>query len=192
MRENFFNYTPQFKLFFVGNHRPRIRSVDEAMRRRFFIVPFDVTLPDHRRIKGFDELLKAEGPGILAWMIDGTYAWLHGEFSEDGKGGNEPMQVRPPGLLPPESVIAASREYMEAEDATGQWFEECTECKPDAWTLFGQLYKSYQEWTKRNGFSEWSGKRLSSWLSERPGLRPHKQGGGARGFRGIYLKEEPL
>ena len=192
MRENFFTYLPQFKLFFVGNHRPRIRSVDEAMRRRFFIVPFDVTLPDHRRIKGFDELLKTEGPGILAWMIEGTYAWLHGEYGVDGKGGSKPIQVRPPGLLPPETVIAASREYMEAEDATGQWFEECTECKPDAWTLFGQLYTSYQEWTKRNGFREWSGKRLSSWLSERPGLRSHKQGGGARGFLGINLKKEPL
>jgi putative DNA primase/helicase len=188
MRENFFTFQPQFKLFFVGNHRPRIRSVDEAMRRRFFIVPFDVTLPDHRRIKGFDELLKAEGPGILAWMIAGTDAWLHGEFSKHSEDGAEPIQLRPPGLLPPESVILASQEYMEAEDLTGQWFEECAHLDQKAWTSSAQLYKSYQEWAERNGIGGWSIKRFSSWLSERPGLRPHKQGGGMRGFRGIDLK----
>ncbi len=192
MRENFFTFQPQLKLFFVGNHRPRIRTVDEAMRRRFLIVPFDVTLPDEKRIKGFDELLKAEGPGILAWMIDGTDAWLHGEFSKCSEDGDVPVQLRSPGLLPPESVISASREYMEAEDATGQWFEECTEQKQDSWTPSGLLYRSYQEWAEENGFSAWSSKRLSSWLSERPALRYEKRGGGARGFRGIALREAPI
>lgn len=189
MHQNFFTFQPQFKLFFVGNHRPRIRTVDDAMRRRFIIVPFDFTLPDEKRIKGFDELLKNEGPGILAWMIEGTYEWLYGEFSE---GDGDPVQVRPPGLLPPESVLAASREYMEAEDATGQWFEECTEQKSDAWSLFGKLYSNYQSWAERNGYGAWSGKRLSSWLSERPGLRPEKKGGGARGFRGVELRDAPM
>jgi hypothetical protein len=49
---------------------------------------------------------------------------------------------------------AASREYMEAEDTTGQWFEECAEIKPESWTLIGLLYRSYTEWTKENGLTE--------------------------------------
>ena len=35
MRQDFFTYTPQFKLFIAGNHKPGLRNVDEAIRRRF-------------------------------------------------------------------------------------------------------------------------------------------------------------
>ena len=34
MRQDFFTYMPQFKLFITGNNKPGLRSVDEAMRRR--------------------------------------------------------------------------------------------------------------------------------------------------------------
>ena len=40
MRQDFFTYVPQFKLLIAGNHRPALRNVDEAARRRFNIVPF--------------------------------------------------------------------------------------------------------------------------------------------------------
>ena len=34
---------PQFKLVITGNHKPGLRSVDEAMRRRLNLIPFTVT-----------------------------------------------------------------------------------------------------------------------------------------------------
>ena len=34
MRQDFFEYVPQFKLLISGNHKPKISSVDEAIRRR--------------------------------------------------------------------------------------------------------------------------------------------------------------
>jgi hypothetical protein len=34
MRQDFFEFIPQFKLIIAGNHKPAIRNVDEAMRRR--------------------------------------------------------------------------------------------------------------------------------------------------------------
>ncbi len=40
MRQDFFTFTPTFKLLILGNHRPVLRNVDEAARRRFNIVPF--------------------------------------------------------------------------------------------------------------------------------------------------------
>ena len=45
MRGDFFEYVPQFKLVVQGNHKPGLRSVDEAIRRRFNLVPF-TTLSD--------------------------------------------------------------------------------------------------------------------------------------------------
>jgi putative DNA primase/helicase len=40
MRENSFDYYPQFKLTFLGNHAPAIASLDSAIKRRFLVVPF--------------------------------------------------------------------------------------------------------------------------------------------------------
>ncbi len=45
MRQDFFEFTPQFKLVIAGNHKPSLRSVDEAIRRRFHLIPFAVTIP---------------------------------------------------------------------------------------------------------------------------------------------------
>jgi putative DNA primase/helicase len=49
MREDFFEFIPQFKLIIAGNHKPGLRSVDEAIRRRFHLVPFTVTIPEEER-----------------------------------------------------------------------------------------------------------------------------------------------
>ena len=185
MRENFFTFLPEFKLFFVGNHRPRIRTVDDAIRRRFLIVPFDVTLSEEQRIRGFEEQLKLEGPGILRWMIAGTFAWLHGEF--ETRAGSK-VQSRPPGLLVPDSILQASRQYMDAEDTPGQWLEDCAEKAPIEWTRFSALYQSYKDWAEENGMGEWSGKRFSNWLSEQAGFRAEKRNSGIRGFKGIRLR----
>ena len=35
MHKDNFTFEPQFKLTIVGNHRPILNSVDDAMRRRF-------------------------------------------------------------------------------------------------------------------------------------------------------------
>ena len=45
MRQDFFEFTPQFKLMIAGNHKPGLRSVDEAIRRRLDLIPFTVTIP---------------------------------------------------------------------------------------------------------------------------------------------------
>ena len=48
MRQDFFEFDPQFKLLIAGNHRPGLRSVDEFIRRRFHLIPFDVTILEPR------------------------------------------------------------------------------------------------------------------------------------------------
>src|SRR4030095_16895599 len=70
MRQDFFDFTPTFKLFIVGNHKPRLGTVDEAMRRRMLIVPFTVQIPLEERDRQLAEKLKAEWPAILRWCID--------------------------------------------------------------------------------------------------------------------------
>src|SRR6185436_7282942 len=64
MRQDFFTFTPEFKLVIVGNHKPGLRNVDEAIRRRFHLVPFTVTIDEEKRDTDLPEKLKAEWPGI--------------------------------------------------------------------------------------------------------------------------------
>jgi len=95
MRQDVFEFLPQFKLTIVGNHKPVLRNVDEAARRRFLIVPFEQkpALPD-RELEG---KLSAEASGILQWMIEGCLDWQkHG-------------LVSPPASSPQQRNISAIR-----------------------------------------------------------------------------------
>ena len=49
MHQDFFEYTPQFKLVIAGNHKPALRNVDEAMR------PDAPILHEHMRHVGGDK-----------------------------------------------------------------------------------------------------------------------------------------
>lgn len=49
MRKDFFEFRPQFTLIIAGNHKPALKAVDDAVRRRFHLVPFTVSIPDRER-----------------------------------------------------------------------------------------------------------------------------------------------
>jgi putative DNA primase/helicase len=48
MRRDHFTFVPQFKLLMIGNHKPKLTSVNEAARRRFNIVPGTSKNSPHR------------------------------------------------------------------------------------------------------------------------------------------------
>src|SRR6185437_4865978 len=75
MRQDFFEFLPQFKLVIAGNHKPGLRSVNEAIRRRFNLIPFTVTIPADERDEMLSDRLREEWPGILAWMVEGCVDW---------------------------------------------------------------------------------------------------------------------
>jgi putative DNA primase/helicase len=169
MRQDFFEYVPQFKLVITGNHKPGLRSVNEAIRRRFLLVPFTVTILPEDRDKELADKLKAEWPGILAWMIEGCRSW------------------QAHGLDPPEAVTEATEAYLEAEDAMGAWIEECCEEDRQAWTKTTELFNSWRCWA--TAAEEWVGsnKQFAQKLEER-GLRYQKRHG-ERGYWGLRLRE---
>ncbi len=173
MRCDFFTYVPQFKLAIAGNHKPGLRAVDEAIRRRFHLVPFTVTIPADRRDPDLPEKLKAEWPGILQWAIDGCVAWL-----EAG------------GLHPPPAVMAATDDYLDAEDAFGQWLGECCERRAGAWSASSALYSSWKTWADAAGEFAGSQKRFSQNLANR-GFVPRRGQVGHAGFDDIRITAAP-
>jgi putative DNA primase/helicase len=169
MRQDFFEFTPQCKLVIAGNHRPSLRSVDEAIRRRFHLVPFAVTIPANERDQNLADKLKAEWPGILQWAIQGCLAW---------------QRV---GLSPPAAVMAATALYLDAEDGLGSWLADCCEQDKSAWQASGQLYGSWKTWAETAGEVACTQKRFSQYL-EKAGFTAERRHSG-RGFVGIRLKE---
>jgi putative DNA primase/helicase len=170
MRQNFFEFEPQFKLIAAGNHRPALGTVDEAMRRRFNLLPFNETIPARERDAELGERLRQEWGSILQWMIKGCLAW----------------QER--GLNSPAIVNQATEDYLASEDALGRWLEECCVQERNLSASSTALYKSWREWCKKNGEPEDSQKRFSQNLEARGFAR--ERSAVMRAFRGIALKSD--
>jgi putative DNA primase/helicase len=170
MRQDFFTFQPTFKLFIAGNHRPGLSGVDEAIRRRMHLVPFNVTIPEKDRDLELPEKLKAEWPGILAWMLDGCLTW------------------QADGLDPPESVRAATEKYLAAEDTFERWRDDCTMPDPNAWEASADLWHSWKRWAEAAGEFVGTQKRFSQTLEERA-FTAARDGTKAsrRGYRGARL-----
>jgi putative DNA primase/helicase len=175
MRQDFFEFVPVFKLIIAGNHKPGLRSVDEAIRRRLHLIPFAVTIPPEDRDKDLANKLKAEWPGILQWAIKGCLKW------------------QAEGLNPPQAVTDATAAYLEAEDAVAAWIEEMCETKASYWTSSSALFESWKSWAELNGEFAGSQKALREKLESR-GIEAKRMGKArTRGFQGVRLIEtQPL
>jgi putative DNA primase/helicase len=169
MRQDFFEFVPQFKLIVAGNHKPAIRNIDEAMRRRLHLIPFTVTIPPAQRDKKLPEKLMAERNGIMAWAVDGCREW---------------QQI---GLKPPAAVSAATEQYFEAEDALGRWLDESCALGKNLLEKSGVLFATWKAWAEANGEYVGSNKDFSEKLASR-GFTNYRDHGG-RGFRGLALRQ---
>lgn len=168
MRQDFFEYDPQFTLLIAGNHKPGLRSVDEAIRRRFHLIPFNVTIPVEERDNDFADKLRDEWSGILSWMIEGCLAWQR------------------EGLAPPPVILSATAAYLDGQDAIGAWLAESCDCSDlDAWSATNDLYMSFRVWAERAGEFVLPRARFLDALETRR-LSPARHNN-KRGFRGVQI-----
>jgi putative DNA primase/helicase len=134
MRQDFFQFDASHKFIIAANHRPQVRTMDRAMRRRLLLVPFTARFSGERRDPHMLDKLRAEAGAILAWMIVGAVEW------------NEC------GLMVPESVRVASEAYADAMDSLGLWLSECCDrSDPDLREAGQLLYDSYRQWKEARG-----------------------------------------
>jgi putative DNA primase/helicase len=170
MRQDEFTFQPKFKLVIAGNHRPRLRNPDEAMKRRIHLIPFTVTIRD--KDTGLQDKLRAEYPAILRWAIDGCIEW---------------QRI---GLAMPDVVRTATDEYLASEDKIRQWIAECidTTRRDDAENK-AQLYKSYKRWSEDAGHP-WPMDK-SRWYAalQAMGYSEMMTGSGQRVIRGLRFVE---
>ncbi|MGC5804174.1 phage/plasmid primase, P4 family [Ralstonia pseudosolanacearum] len=169
MRQDFFDYLPQFKLAVAGNHKPSIRNVDEAMKRRLHLIPFTVTVPPERRDGRLTEKLLKERDGILAWAIEGCLAWQRQR------------------LDPPACVLSATEEYFDEEDAIGDFLDEEAQCHPHARVAVADVFLRWQEWAGRRGEYVGTSRWLAQQLANR-GFERTRLHGGVKALAGVSLK----
>jgi len=179
MRQDFFTFLPSFKLTIIGNHKPGLRNVDDAARRRFNLVPFTrkPATPDRQ----LEEKLKAEWPGILRWMIEGCLDWQQN------------------GLVRPESVKAATEAYFDEQDLIGEWLDE--KCivdrhNPHRMATTQELFASWSAYAKAANEPAGTERAFSQRLEKHGFVRKNKvpsfDGKRVRGFSGIEVRPDPL
>jgi putative DNA primase/helicase len=177
MRGDFFEFIPQFKIIVAGNNKPKLKSTDEAIRRRFNLIPFLATIPPEERDLDLPEKLKAEYPGILKWAIEGCLEW---------------QRI---GLDPPPVVRAATDEYIRSQNVVNNWIEERCDTGYGLSAMSSALYGDFKEWSHQVGedslkqadfnkaleelrFKLRKTKSFNSW----DGLKLRAQGGSSDGF----------
>jgi putative DNA primase/helicase len=169
----FFEFTPQFKLILSTNHKPTIAGNDLGIWRRIRLVPFDVTIPDADQDHGLAEKLRAELPGILAWMVKGCIEWR-----------------RAGRLVVPDEVRAATADYKLVMDPVATFLSDCT--VPDAAATVGanDLYIAYRQWAERSGDKPIPQRHFPDALAEHGVKRSGREPGRGRNLYGrIRLSE---
>ena len=167
MRQDFFKYKPQFKLLISGNHKPRLRSVDEAMRRRLHLLPFTVTIAKGNRDPGLKAKLWEERDQILQWALEGCRDWQR------------------EGLNPPSVVLTATNAYFEDMNVLGRWLDERCELDKRSHAASGALFPDWKAWCEANGEAPGLQRGFTEALGEQ-GFEAQKVAG-VRGYRGLRL-----
>jgi putative DNA primase/helicase len=134
LNRDFFDLVPTFKLTLAFNNKPRITDNSYGMWSRVRLVPFQVVIPEKLRDKGLLDKLKAEGPGVLNWALDGFRMW------------------RERGLSPPEAILAATADYRTESDRVGSFLEAATVPDPAGEILATQLYACFQGYAQAMEF----------------------------------------
>lgn len=168
MRGDFFTYQPRFLLILSGNHRPHLGAIDEGIRRRLHLVPFDQHIPAAERDPKLPDKLREEWPAILAWAVAGCLRWQR------------------EGLCPPAAVTGATGEYLEGEDLIGNWLDAATDADMHGFESSGALFADYAAWCTKAGERPMSMRRLISTLQDRGLVKDRTNT--AKGFRGRTLK----
>ena len=170
MNQNSFTYEPQFKLVMSGNHRPSLRVVDDAMRRRFHVVPF--TRKPSRVDNELRDRLLTELPQIAWWAIQGCLDWQSRGMEMSRMVANETMA------------------YLESQDTVGAWLQDWCVTEPGKWAPVGRLFASWSTYAEALGEHPGNAKSFSQEMQRR-GFQPDRTNK-VRVFRGVEIAGDGL
>ena len=136
LRENSFEFKPQFKLFIDTNHLPQISDMTLFGSDRIRIIPFNRHFSEEERDIDLKLFFAEPGnlSGILNWCLEGCRLY------------------QKEGLKMPESVASATADYREQSDRIAMFTKQCIKRQPGEELRSSAIYKRYQDWCRDNGF----------------------------------------
>ena len=147
MRQDFYTFQPRFKLWFATNNLPKTEDASHGMWRR--MRPFPWRTPptvDH----DLKHKLRAELPGILAWIVRGAVAWnQHGL-------GEMPLSMR-----------NLHDQWRRDADPIATFIAERLQKAPDGITTAAEVRRAYLAWCASVGEAPASDQLLTPALEAR-------------------------
>ncbi|MFZ0978979.1 MAG: phage/plasmid primase, P4 family [Candidatus Acidiferrales bacterium] len=210
-----FSFVPTARIIAAANNKPRLNELDEAVRRRFLLVPWEVTIPE--KVDGIEMLLPTEadpsvimdhlrrGPrmpferlmtllleesdGILLWMLAGARDFI----------------TRGLRLDPPASITCATDNYFADEDVVGRFVKDwCTITsvpenlseqeivrflqRPEHGTNSGLIHEAFTSWSQFGKYA-WSKRKVTQRLEKVDGVI-ERRGTANRVFLNLVLSDE--
>ncbi|HDR7391248.1 TPA: DNA primase [Bacillus toyonensis] len=170
LRQEYFEFTPEFKVFFTTNHKPIVKGSDEGIWRRIMLIPFTVTIPKDKIDYDLPDKLAKEMPGVLRWAVEGCMKW------------------QTEGLRAPEAVKAATAEYREDMDILAPFIEENCTVNSSVRIEAKSLYENYTKWCYQNNELELKNRAFYRQLEIR-GFKKEKGTGNKNFILGITLNK---
>jgi P4 family phage/plasmid primase-like protien len=168
--ENEFEFEPGGKIWLATNYQPRIVGTDEGIWRRIWLIPFTYTIPEKRRLLGYEAVLQAEGSGILNWCLEGYLSWM-----KKGK------------LVQPAAVKFATAQYRKEADTVAAWMAEKVMIDPGRQVSRKEVRSSYEVWCEDAGERPVSARKLAQELRAR-GIIDGSISMGTRAWSGLRWK----
>ena len=195
-------FKPTHKVLVSGNHKPDVADLTYAFWRRMRLIPFlqkyfgpedsgyERVEPERRKDPLLVEKLRAELPGILAWMVRGCLKWQAARKVDPANGLGYPDKMR-----------KAVEEYREEQDPIGRFLDDKCVFLKDVRVKVSTLNQAYTRWAEVNGERKtMSSKAMTQAINEkidamefivRFGVNPlHKHTASGKVWEGIGLRAE--
>jgi putative DNA primase/helicase len=150
MRQDAAEIPITWKLNIFGNDVPRLKSFDNAMKRRLLYLDFPRHFSDQERDPQLKATLMQEADEIFWWLVQGAIKW-----HKDG------LQI-------PQSVINRGNEYHASEDSVAAFVDECLNVHGDkslSLTMDEIYNKDFAPWKKSRGEEIMSSTKLGKELA---------------------------
>ena len=134
MRENPRTEVPTATLFFSANELPSLRMVDEAIKRRLLVWPFDKKPDEIDVLLGHKLVNKSNLPGVVTWLVDGLRLVLK------LRANDTPFTI-------PAKVKNATEAYFDEVDHVSAWRTACLADTGE--TYYKTLYASFEQYCKK-------------------------------------------
>ena len=136
LRENSFEFKPQFKLFIDTNHLPQISDMTLFESDRIRIIPFNRHFSAEERDIDLKSFFAdpANLSGILNWCLEGFRLY------------------QKEGLKMPDSVEQATKEYRSQSDRITMFTNQCLRKEAGQEMRSFAIYEHYKRWCSENGF----------------------------------------